>query len=1454
MKIKIFTFYWCLVLFNLTTLAQTKTELPAEYAYYRNGKKVLLTPKADEVFVTFASKVNLAKGKTLGIPLQNQITKVNQQDVFAPMNAVRYKVNSSKAGLTGNLSNVTQQFNSNQDVITAYPAFKIGKETVYVGNKLTYTLKKDGNQELVKAFLKSNKATLIEEIDLGDRKLYVVAIYKGGNVFTVANGLFEKSLVEYAEPDFTFTGHSDYLPNDIFYPSQWFLSQDSDADIDAPEAWDITAGSSSVVVAVIDGHGYDLSHPDLAGQIVNPYDATNNGNSPLPQNEYANHGTPCAGLIAGATNNRIGGSSVGNNIKVMPVMMGYNVETNGRWHTTADIIARAASRIINTPGLVAVSNSYTFGSNDFAATVEVSFSAMRYNSRSGLGAVILGSTGNDNKNTPILYPANYDFVVGVGASNVSDKRASFSNYGGYVDIVAPGVNTITTDRSGIAGYVNDDYTFFDGTSAACPVAAGVVGLMASLRPDYGASNYMIALQKSAEKVGGYEYLTLAGHPYGTWNNEMGYGRVNAFRALQFIQGLPLVYSFEPVGGPVGTSVKIKGKNFLGAGSVTFSGVSAQFTIVNESTIIATSPAGAGTGYIQVSNAAGTGTSPNQWLISAYCIPLYETPCTSGDFINNFSLNTLANNNSGCNGQAGNYINYDPVGTNTTCLLKGQSYTISMQGGPNLSQGFGVWLDCNNDGDFNDAGEFIYKSPTPGKGVFTGTVTIPSNATTGLRRLRVRTKYFSVLAANESCSTFNVGETEDYTVAIGYCVPTLNCQQGDYINNFSFNTLVHDDSGCDGTIGGYTNFPATGSLTTTVAKGKRYSLKVQAGSFPQGFGVWIDYNNDQDFEDAGELIYASPTASTEPYNTTITIPTNVSTGQRRLRVMSKYNTLVTNTDACSDFANGEVEDYTITIANTVVASSQWNKRFGGSGTDNFSKVIRTKDGGYLLGGHSPSPVTGDKSQGSRGGNDYWLVKTDAQGNKQWDKRYGGDDDDNLNALIATSDGGYLLGGNSLSIQTGDKSQGSRGSKDYWVVKVNASGVKQWDKRFGGTLDDDLRALIQLPSGEYILAGHTLSGDNGDKSEENWGASDFWVVKISSTGNKIWDKRFGGTGEDWLEAALLNSDGSLLLGGRSTSGSNGNKTQASRGGRDYWVIKINSSGTKQWDKRFGGSLNDDLQTIIRTSDGNYLLGGTSNSFASGDHSQTNQGGTDYWLVKMNSSGNKLWDKRFGGTEVEELQSLIQTTDGGYLLAGRSNSEKSADKSQGTHGGFDYWILKTNNNGTKQWDKRFGGNADDNLRSALQTADGGYLLGGRSNSDLSGDRTQPTQGSTDYWLVKVSPTGGAIAPPAEANSPVELAPEVTSVSEQAVEKKTFRLETYPNPFSDKLTVSFTPQKSEFITVKVYNSQGLEIKTLFQGSAEAGKKLELTWQVSSEKAGMYIVRFVSNSITTSQKVLLRK
>ena len=381
----------------------------------------------------------------------------------------------------------------------------------------------------------------------------------------------------------------------------------------------------------------------------------------------------------------------------------------------------------------------------------------------------------------------------------------------------------------------------------------------------------------------------------------------------------------------------------------------------------------------------------QLQATAYCAPSMAIGCAT-DYINNFSFNTLINNNSGCNGQPNGYTTYYPAGNLTTTVKQGVSYPISMQSGPTYVQGFGVWIDYNDDKDFDDSGEFVYGSPSYGTGVYAGTVTIPASVSSGLRRMRVRSNYVSILSVPPCLVTIILGEKQKIIrLAIGYCVPVYSvlCTSGDYIKNFSFNTLVNNNSDCNNQLFNYINYTPSGTKTTTVTKDKVIPSACSQVRLRQGFGVWIDYNNDQDFNDADEFMYSSPTAGTGVYNGTVTIPASVSTGQKRIEGTSQFEYMLLQVARyVNPFTWGETEDYTITIADPVVASSQWNKRFGGSGADLLSMLIKTSDGGYLLGGHSTSGLSGDRSQASQGAQDYWVVKTDASGNKQWDKRFGG----------------------------------------------------------------------------------------------------------------------------------------------------------------------------------------------------------------------------------------------------------------------------------------------------------------------------------------------------------------------------------------------------------------------------------------------------------------------------------
>jgi hypothetical protein len=224
----------------------------------------------------------------------------------------------------------------------------------------------------------------------------------------------------------------------------------------------------------------------------------------------------------------------------------------------------------------------------------------------------------------------------------------------------------------------------------------------------------------------------------------------------------------------------------------------------------------------------------------------------------------------------------------------------------------------------------------------------------------------------------------------------------------------------------------------------------------------------------------------------------------------------------------------------------------------------------------------------------------------------------------------------------------------------------------------------------------------------GASDYWIVKTDANGVKQWDARFGGTSVDQLTCLQQTTDGGYILGGISFSGVGGDKTQASQGSSDYWIVKINNNGTKQWDARFGGSFQDELHSIQQTSDGGYILGGASISGISGDKTQESRGGKDFWIVKTDANGTKQWDARFGGTAFEELFSIRQSRDGGYIMGGYSLSDPGGDKTDPSRGRYDYWIVKTNDDGGKAMGCSYGGKDDDWLTQIRQTNDGGYILG--------------------------------------------------------------------------------------------------------------------------------------------------
>lgn len=504
-----------------------------DYYYYEGNEKII--PQADysKLYITFISKDALEAFRQQAFVIPDIKLPEDKQEVFKSDHTLT--ILSSGAEKAGALLDFLR---THPWVASAYPYFYRNNEAAVVDNSIIVNIPLSAKESKTERIVTRLGGSVTERLNLGNSVSFIVSFPAGVNIFKAANKIHKKRYVNFAQPNFIFRGSSGYIPNDTYFTDQWFMQQTSDKDIDAVEAWDITTGSSAVVVAVVDGEGYDLSHADMTNKYISPYCAVNNNYDPTATHPDENHGTPCAGLIAAATNNNYGVSGVGFNCKAMPIRIGYDFDA-GSWTTSSQIIQRAASHIVNSSyTIAAVSNSVAMGTWANNSSVIASYESMRTQPRGGLGAVLLASTGNNSSQNNELYPCFFAHVVGVGASDQYDLRAGFSNYGDSCDLVAPGVSTLTLDRTGTAGYNNTgDFCQFNGTSGSCPIAAGVVGLMASANPNMTEEEMRRQLAGSCEKVGGYSYSNNPDYPFGTWNMEMGYGRINALAAVQAGPGL-----------------------------------------------------------------------------------------------------------------------------------------------------------------------------------------------------------------------------------------------------------------------------------------------------------------------------------------------------------------------------------------------------------------------------------------------------------------------------------------------------------------------------------------------------------------------------------------------------------------------------------------------------------------------------------------------------------------------------------------------------------------------------------------------------------------------------------------------------------------------------------------------------------------------------------------------------
>jgi hypothetical protein len=365
--------------------------------------------------------------------------------------------------------------------------------------------------------------------------------------------------------------------------------------------------------------------------------------------------------------------------------------------------------------------------------------------------------------------------------------------------------------------------------------------------------------------------------------------------------------------------------------------------------------------------------------------------------------------------------------------------------------------------------------------------------------------------------------------------------------------------------------------------------------------------------------------------------------------------------------------------------------------------------------------------------------------QWEKSFGGKYADYLMDAQATADYGFILAGSSLSTKSGNKSNGNQGDLDYWIWKMNEKGDPEWQKNIGGTGFDMLQSLALTIDGGFIVAGTSSSKKGGDKLEDNRGNSDYWIVKLNAMGTEEWQKTIGGSGQEVLQSIHQTRDGGYIIGGSSSSELSGDKSQPKFGNMDYWLVKLDTKGKIEWQKVFGGTYVDELRSVYLTADGGYFIGGYSNSPLSGNKSQDNIGVGDYWVLKLDSKGEIQWQKTIGGDRDDQLYSVRQTYDNGYLIGGNSNSNNSYQKSKGNDDGTDFWVVKLNDKGESVWQETYNIAKTDILSSIVENEDHSFLLAGYAQAEANtsakkgiSNKSSIKDGTADYVAIRITEKG--------------------------------------------------------------------------------------------------------------------
>ncbi len=414
-----------------------------------------------------------------------------------------------------------------------------------------------------------------------------------------------------------------------------------------------------------------------------------------------------------------------------------------------------------------------------------------------------------------------------------------------------------------------------------------------------------------------------------------------------------------------------------------------------------------------------------------------------------------------------------------------------------------------------------------------------------------------------------------------------------------------------------------------------------------------------------------------------------------------------------------------VLTVLVCSAQpeieWARCYGGSGSEEARQIIETDDKAFIIVG-STSSSDGDVSV-NKGGYDFWVIKIDSSGSMIWEKTYGGSSNDHAYSIGKSPSGQIYIAGYTES-NDGDVAS-NWGLSDYWVIRIDSLGGLLWEKNLGGENCEYSHTLSVTSDYEIFIGGRTES-NNRDVTGWN-GGRDYWIAKLDSTGDLVSEDCFGGTGDEYCWGSAAHAEGAIYFCGSSYS--NNIDVSGNHGEGDFWLVKISRWIGLSGRGCFGGSSIDEAYSIDCNSLGGIVVGGMTRS-NDGDVSG-NHGNTDMWVVNIDESFDMIWQKCLGGSSHECAWSIIENDLGHFIVAGNTLSN-DGDVSEYL-GGYDIWIVELNDSGEIRWDKTIGGSGSESAYSMIQTSDGGYILAGytySSDYDVHGNR-----GGSDYWVVKLA-----------------------------------------------------------------------------------------------------------------------